>query len=328
MVHTRAHADDRASLPRPGPRRRATATSRGGVSTPALVVARADGRARQGRRRPRVPRLRRRDRLPEPRPRPSRGRRGDPRAGRPLPPPVLHGRRRTSPTSTLCRRLAELCPARRRARSRSSSTPAPRRSRTPSRSRAPRPAGRPSSSSTARSTAARLLTMAMTGKLVYKQGFGPLAPDVYRAPAPYPLPRRLDARTRSRASSCSSSRTSTRDSVACVVLEPVQGEGGFIPMPPEFVRALRRALRRARDPLRRRRGAVRLRAHRHDVGDRAARRRARPARLGQDARRRPPARAVTGRAELMDAVHVGRARRHLRRQSRSPAPPRSPSSTS
>ena len=30
------------------------------------------------------------------------------------------------------------------------------------------------------------LTMAMTSKLVYKQGFGPLAPDVFRAPAPYP----------------------------------------------------------------------------------------------------------------------------------------------
>src|SRR5207248_423774 len=31
------------------------------------------------------------------------------------------------------------------------------------------------------------LTMAMTAKLVYKQGFGPLATDVYRAAAPYPF---------------------------------------------------------------------------------------------------------------------------------------------
>src|SRR5881275_1042835 len=30
------------------------------------------------------------------------------------------------------------------------------------------------------------LTMAMTSKLVYKKGFGPLAPDVHRGPAPYP----------------------------------------------------------------------------------------------------------------------------------------------
>ena len=50
------------------------------------------GSARLGRRRPRVPRLRRRDRLPEPRPRPVRRGGRDPRAGRPLPPPVLHGR--------------------------------------------------------------------------------------------------------------------------------------------------------------------------------------------------------------------------------------------
>src|SRR5215468_11719403 len=30
------------------------------------------------------------------------------------------------------------------------------------------------------------LTMAMTSKLVYKRGFGPFTPEVYRAPAPYP----------------------------------------------------------------------------------------------------------------------------------------------
>ena len=75
--------------------------------------------------------------------------------------------------------------------------------------------------------------MAMTSKVVYKQGFGPLAPDVYRAP------RRIRTaasrpRTRSPGSSCCSSRTSTR-AVACIVLEPVQGEGGFIPMPAEFI---------------------------------------------------------------------------------------------
>ncbi|HET7854925.1 MAG TPA: aminotransferase class III-fold pyridoxal phosphate-dependent enzyme, partial [Gaiellaceae bacterium] len=31
-----------------------------------------------------------------------------------------------------------------------------------------------------------LLTMTMTSKVVYKRGFGPFAPEVYRAPAPYP----------------------------------------------------------------------------------------------------------------------------------------------
>ena len=49
-------------------------------------------RARPGRRRRPLPRLRRRHRLPEPRPQPRGGRPGDPRTGRPVPAPVLHGR--------------------------------------------------------------------------------------------------------------------------------------------------------------------------------------------------------------------------------------------
>ena len=74
-------------------RKAASATSRAAISTPPLVVARARGRPRLGRRGPRVRRLRRRPRLREPRP--LRCRRcvdGDPRAGRRLPAPVLHGR--------------------------------------------------------------------------------------------------------------------------------------------------------------------------------------------------------------------------------------------
>ena len=63
-----------------------------GVSTPRLVVDRAHGATHRGRRRQRVRRLRRRDRLPEHRARLRAGRRRDPRAGRPLPAPVLHGR--------------------------------------------------------------------------------------------------------------------------------------------------------------------------------------------------------------------------------------------
>ena len=121
------------------------------------------------------------------------------------------------------------------------------------------------------------LTMAMTAKLVYKQGFGPLATDVHRAPAPYPF-RGVSTEDALDGLELLFKQDVDPKSVACVVLEPVQGEGGFIPMPPEFVAGAARALRRARDRLRRRRGAVGLRAHRDDVGDRAARRRARPAR--------------------------------------------------
>jgi 4-aminobutyrate aminotransferase / (S)-3-amino-2-methylpropionate transaminase / 5-aminovalerate transaminase len=78
------------------------------------------------------------------------------------------------------------------------------------------------------------LTMAMTSKLVYKQGFGPLAPEVYRAPAPYPY---RGVRTDDALAGIELLLKQDVDprAVACVVLETVQGEGGFIPMPQEFV---------------------------------------------------------------------------------------------
>jgi 4-aminobutyrate aminotransferase / (S)-3-amino-2-methylpropionate transaminase / 5-aminovalerate transaminase len=84
-----------------------------------------------------------------------------------------------------------------------------------------------------------VLTMAMTSKLVYKRGFGPLAPDVYRAPAPYPY-RGVSTADALRGLDLLFAQDVDPGSVACIVLEPVQGEGGFIPMPPEFVQALRR----------------------------------------------------------------------------------------
>jgi 4-aminobutyrate aminotransferase len=82
------------------------------------------------------------------------------------------------------------------------------------------------------------LTMAMTSKLVYKQGFGPLAPEVYRAPAPYPY-RGVSVEDSLAGLELLFKQDVSPDAVACVVLETVQGEGGFIPMPPEFIRALR-----------------------------------------------------------------------------------------
>ena len=82
------------------------------------------------------------------------------------------------------------------------------------------------------------LTMAMTSKLVYKQGFGPLAPEVYRAPAPYPY-RGVSVEDALAGLELLFKQDVAADAVACLVLETVQGEGGFIPMPAEFVHALR-----------------------------------------------------------------------------------------
>ncbi|MES1246542.1 MAG: aspartate aminotransferase family protein [Actinomycetota bacterium] len=82
------------------------------------------------------------------------------------------------------------------------------------------------------------LTMAMTSKLVYKQGFGPLATDVHRAPAPYPY-RGISVEDAKHGVELLFKQDVDPAETACVVLEPVQGEGGFIPMPPEFVQWLR-----------------------------------------------------------------------------------------
>ncbi|MHB8468771.1 MAG: aspartate aminotransferase family protein [Gaiellaceae bacterium] len=82
------------------------------------------------------------------------------------------------------------------------------------------------------------LTMAMTSKLVYKQGFGPLATDVHRAPAPYAY-RGVTTEDALDGLALLFKQDVDPAEVACFVLEPVQGEGGFIPMPKEFVHALK-----------------------------------------------------------------------------------------
>jgi 4-aminobutyrate aminotransferase / (S)-3-amino-2-methylpropionate transaminase / 5-aminovalerate transaminase len=78
------------------------------------------------------------------------------------------------------------------------------------------------------------LTMALTAKVVpYKDGFGPFAPDVYRSAAPYPY-RGVTTDDALVALSHLFKQDVRPEQVACVVLEPVQGEGGFIPMPDDF----------------------------------------------------------------------------------------------
>ena len=78
-----------------------------------------------------------------------------------------------------------------------------------------------------------LLTLAMTANVKYKRGFGPFPPAVYRAPAPYPY--RGISSDDAIAGLRRLFKTEVDPSeVACVVLEPVQGEGGFIPMEPDF----------------------------------------------------------------------------------------------
>src|ERR687891_1272651 len=79
-----------------------------------------------------------------------------------------------------------------------------------------------------------LLTMTMTSKVKpYKAGFGPFAPEVYRAPAPYPY-HGISSDDSIAALEHLFKADVDPSTVACVVIEPVQGEGGFIAMPPEY----------------------------------------------------------------------------------------------
>ena len=83
-----------------------------------------------------------------------------------------------------------------------------------------------------------LLAMSLTSKLVYKRGMGPFAPEIYRAPAPYPY-RGISTKDALDTLDWMFKATVDPASVACVILEPIQGEGGFTVMPPEFIQGLK-----------------------------------------------------------------------------------------
>ncbi len=85
-----------------------------------------------------------------------------------------------------------------------------------------------------------LFTLALTGKVVpYKQGFGPLPGDVHHAPYPYPY-REVTVDDSIAAVEQIFKDDIEPDRVAAIIAEPVLGEGGFIPAPPEFFQRLRR----------------------------------------------------------------------------------------
>jgi 4-aminobutyrate aminotransferase / (S)-3-amino-2-methylpropionate transaminase / 5-aminovalerate transaminase len=87
-----------------------------------------------------------------------------------------------------------------------------------------------------------LLTMTMTSKVVpYKRGFGPFAPEVYRAPAPYPY-RGVSSDDSLAAVERLFKEDADPETIACAVIEPVQGEGGFIPLPEDYPKRLQELL--------------------------------------------------------------------------------------
>jgi len=85
------------------------------------------------------------------------------------------------------------------------------------------------------------LTMAMTAKnMPYKDGFGPFAGEVYRAPMSYPF-RDPEGMTGTDAAARAIAVIESQvgaGNVACLVIEPIQGEGGFVVPARGFLPAL------------------------------------------------------------------------------------------
>ncbi len=89
-----------------------------------------------------------------------------------------------------------------------------------------------------------LMGMSLTGKVhPYKVGFGPFAPEIYHLPFPYcyrcPHAKGGECcRASEDYMDAALAPLVAADAVAAIVIEPVAGEGGFIPVPPEVLRAL------------------------------------------------------------------------------------------
>ena len=87
------------------------------------------------------------------------------------------------------------------------------------------------------------LTMALTAKnMPYKEGFGPFAPEVYRVPMPYSFHWVGDQATITEDAIAMVTHKIDKEigahNVAAILIEPIQGEGGFIVPPKGFLPAL------------------------------------------------------------------------------------------
>ncbi len=152
------------------------------------------------------------------------------------------------------------------------------------------------------------LTMAMTAKnMPYKHGFGPFAGEVYRAPISYPFrePTPITgAQAAARAIEVIDKQVGA-DNVACVVIEPVLGEGGFVVPAPGFLGAVADWCREhgvvfVADEIQTglcRTGAWFASEHEGVVPDLVT--------VAKGVAGGLPLAAVVGRAEMMDAPHAG-----------------------
>ena len=157
------------------------------------------------------------------------------------------------------------------------------------------------------------LTMALTSKsMPYKHGFGPFAPEVYRAPMSYPFREGLNpdgssitgAQAAARAISVIDKQVGA-ENVAAILIEPIQGEGGFIVPAEGFLPALAEwatanGVVFIADEVQAgftRTGAWFASEHEGVVPDLIT--------MAKGIAGGMPLAAVTGRADLIDAVHPG-----------------------
>jgi 4-aminobutyrate aminotransferase/(S)-3-amino-2-methylpropionate transaminase len=150
------------------------------------------------------------------------------------------------------------------------------------------------------------LTMAMTAKnMPYKQGFGPFAGEVYRAPMSYPFRDGLSGADAAARAIDVLDKQVGAGNLACLVVEPILGEGGFVVPAPGFLPALAAWCREygivlVADEIQSgfcRTGDWFACEHEGVVPDLITTAKGIAGGL--------PLAAVTGRAELMDSVHVG-----------------------
>ncbi|WP_413542385.1 4-aminobutyrate--2-oxoglutarate transaminase [Citricoccus nitrophenolicus] len=153
------------------------------------------------------------------------------------------------------------------------------------------------------------LTMALTAKTMpYKSNFGPFAPEIYRMPMSYPYreenPNLTGAEAALRAIDQIEKQIGA-DSTAAILIEPIQGEGGFIVPAPGFLPTLADWARSngvvfIADEVQSgfcRTGAWFASEHEGVVPDLIT--------MAKGIAGGMPLSAVTGRAELLDAVHPG-----------------------
>ncbi|QBE50032.1 4-aminobutyrate--2-oxoglutarate transaminase [Leucobacter triazinivorans] len=83
------------------------------------------------------------------------------------------------------------------------------------------------------------LTMGMTAKNIpYKDGFGPFAPEVYRVPTSYPFRDGLSGAEAAQVALTQIEKQVGASNLAAIIIEPIQGEGGFIAPAEGFLPAL------------------------------------------------------------------------------------------